>query len=241
MRKLRHAAPLRALAAALAVILAVAMFPVNYLTVHAAGTTLVTDGGAVTWDFEDGNAAIYGEPHTDGSLSITGTFGLNSGGHGADIDKDTVISIAVPAGQTTLTFGVCAYGSSTADISVGDELLADDFSLNHATTDGSESSIQYTSDVPATIMVTVSGSGFLHYITAKTVTVPEYASVSGTVEDETGDSASVDGETLLFTDESENVVKAEIVDGAYSASLPIKHTYTVSFENSDVYEITGKR
>lgn len=236
--------PLRLLAVLLAFILTITLCPTEALRVQAAnssGNTIVKDGGAVTWDFTDGNAAIYQESHEDGSLSVTGNFSLykQQPQHGANIGDGTVFSIQVPAGQTTLTFGVCGFGSSNADISVDGEVLEENFSLNHAATDGEESSIQYTSESPATITVTITGNGYLHSITAKTITPPQVATVSGTVTIATGAADSAVGETLIFTDEEEKTVETEITKEGYTVELPIKHKYTVSFDNSDIYEITG--
>lgn len=237
--------PLRLLAVLLAFILTITLCPTEALRVQAEETNdshiIKTDGGAVTWDFTDENAAIYQESKKDGSLSVTGNFSLykQQPQHGANIGDGTVFSIQVPAGQTTLTFGVCGFGSSNADISVNGEVLEENFSLNHAATDGEESSIQYTSESPATITVTITGNGYLHSITAKTITPPQVATVSGTVTIATGAADSAVGETLIFTDEEEKTVETEITKEGYTVELPIKHKYTVSFDNSDIYEITG--
>ena len=117
--------PLRLLAVLLAFILTITLCPTEALRVQAEETNdshiIKTDGGAVTWDFTDENAAIYQESKKDGSLSVTGNFSLykQQPQHGANIGDGTVFTIRVPAGQTTLTFGVCAYGSSSAKISTG--------------------------------------------------------------------------------------------------------------------------
>lgn len=232
-RKRQRKTPLRILAAAIAVMLTVTLLPTDMLTAWAAGTDLETDGGAVTWDFREQSAAIYQAAGEDGSLSVKGSISYNGAQHGANIGNDTVFSLNVPAGQTTLTFSVCSYGSSVADISAGDKVLEQDFVLKGASTDGQTSSVQYTSDTPATITIAISGTGYLHSITAETITPPQIATVSGSVY---GNPA--DGETLLFTAEDGNVTETEISNGAYSVSLPVGHTYTVSFENSDIYAVT---
>lgn len=237
--------PLRLLAVLLAFILTITLCPTEALRVQAAnssGNTIVKDGGAVTWNFTDGNAAIYQEPYEDGSLSVTGPFSLNTDDptHGAAIKNGTVFSIQVPAGQTTLTFGVCYYSHSTAKIYVGDKVLEQKFMLQTGeASDTASSSIQYTSESEATITVEVSGGGYLHFITAKTITPPQVATVSGTVTIATGAADSAVGETLIFTDEEEKTVETEITKEGYTVELPIKHKYTVSFDNSDIYEITG--
>lgn len=234
--------PLRLLAVLLAFILTITLCPTEALKVQAAnssGNTIVKDGGAVTWNFTDGNAAIYQEPHEDGSLSVTGPFNLHTDPkHGAAIGNGTVFSIRVPAGQTTLTFGVCYYSHSTAKICVGDKVLEQEFMLQTGeASDTASSSIQYTSESEATITVEASGGGYLHFITAETITPPQVATVSGTVTATT--SNSVDGQTLVFTDETGNTAETQITAGEYTVALPVGHTYTVSFKNSDIYEITG--
>lgn len=191
--------------------------------------------------FKAGNAAIYQDAHKDGSLSVTGPFALHTDPkHGAAIGNGTVFSIRVPAGQTTLTFGVCYYSHSTAKIYVGDKVLEQKFMLQTGeASDTASSSIQYTSESEATITVEVSGGGYLHFITAETITPPQVATVSGTVTIATGAADSAVGETLIFTDEEEKTVETEITKEGYTVELPIKHKYTVSFDNSDIYEITG--
>lgn len=234
--------PLRLLAVLLAFILTITLCPTEALKVQAedsSGNTIVKDGGAVTWDFTDGNAAIYQDAHKDGSLSVTGPFALHTDPkHGAAIGNGTVFSIRVPAGQTTLTFGVCYYSHSTAKICVGDKVLEQEFMLQTGeASDTASSSIQYTSESEATITVEASGGGYLHFITAETITPPQVATVSGTVTATT--SNSVDGQTLVFTDETGNTAETQITAGEYTVALPVGHTYTVSFKNSDIYEITG--
>lgn len=184
--------------------------------------------------FYKSSSAIYSG--SDGSLSVDGTFSYNGGQHGANIGNGTVFSLEVPAGQTTLTFGVCSYGSSSATVSAGDQVLEERFSLSGAATDGQEASIQYTSETSTTITVDVIGNGYLHSITTETITPPQVAVVSGTVTSASGSSA--DGQTLVFTDESGGTLNTGIADGSYRVSLPVGHVYTVSFENSDIYEIT---
>ena len=238
MYRTSHRKALRIFAVLLTFVLTVTLFPAEALVVQAAGSTIETDGGAVTWDFRDQNAAIYQELH-DGSLSVSGSLSHNGTQHGADIGDGTVFSIQVPAGQTTLTFGVCAYGSSSASISVDGAVVEENFSLNGAATDGGESSIQYTSESPATITVTITGNGYLHSITAETITPPQVASVSGSVTSSAGTGGSVEGETLIFTDEDGDTVEAKITANEYAVSLPVGHTYTVTFKNSEVYGVTA--
>lgn len=237
--------PLRLLAVLLAFILTITLCPTEALRVQAEETNdshiIKTDGGAVTWDFTDENAAIYQESKKDGSLSVTGNFSLykQQPQHGANIGDDTVFSIEVPAGRTTITFSVCTYGSSVATISTDKgKVLEESFSLNGESIapDGEMSSIHYNSDSAATIIVAVTGNGYLHSITAETITPP--AIVSGTVSSNTGTGSSVDGQTLVFTDETGNTTETQITAGEYTVALPVAHTYTVSFKNSDIYEIT---
>lgn len=235
--------PLRLLAVLLAFILTITLCPTEALRVQAEETNdshiIKTDGGAVTWDFRNSANPIYTNK-VDGSLSVNGSISYNGGQHGANIGDGTVFTIRVPAGQTTLTFGVCAYGSSSAKISTGQgEVLVEKFSLKKAeeAQDGEPSSIQYTSESEATITVSVTGNGYLHSITAETITPPQVATVSGTVTATT--SNSVDGQTLVFTDETGNTTETRITAGEYTVALPVAHIYTASFKNSDIYEITG--
>ena len=230
----------RLLAFVLTFALMINMMPPKLLIVKAEGSTLVTDGGKITWDFRDESSPVY-TSGVDGSLSVQGTFTYDESKsqHGATIGNDTVFSIAVPAGQTTLTFGVCAYGSSTAVISAGETVLQEAFPLGGAAQDGQEAVVQYTSETDSMITVTVTGNGFIHSISAETTTPPQVASVQGTVADESGSAGGADGQTLIFADENGQTTETEIAEGSFAVSLPVGHTYTVSFANSDVYEITG--
>ena len=229
--------PLRFLAGLLSLVLALSLFPQGLSTVRAAGSVLETDGGKVTWNFEDADAPVYAD-RQDGSLSVEGTLALNSGGHGADIGNDTVFTIAAPAGQTTISFGVCSYGSSTAVVKADGQILEESLLLNGAAEDGADTSVQYTSDAEAVITVEVSGNGYLHHISAETVTPPRIAVVSGNVSAVSGSEDSAEGQTLLFTDETGSETGAVISGGMYSVSLPTGHKYTVAFENADIYEVT---
>ncbi len=229
--------PFRFLAGLLSLILVVSLFPQGLRTVQAAGNVLETDGGKITWDFGDGSSPIYTDGQ-DGSLSAEGTLALNSGGHGADIGNDTVFTLTVPAGRTTVSFGICAYGSSMAVVKANGQIIAEDLPLNGALEDGAETSVSYTSDAEAVITVEVTGNGYIHHISAETITPPRTAMVSGSVSAASGSGDSADGQTLLFTDEAGSEVETVINEDAYSVSLPVGHAYTVSFENSDVYEVT---
>ena len=229
--------PFRFLAGLLSLILVLSLFPQGFGIVQAAGNVLETDGGKITWDFEDGSSPIYSD-RQDGSLSAEGTLALNSGGHGADIGNDTVFTLTVPAGRTTVSFGICAYGSSMAVVKANGQIIAEDLPLNGALEDGAETSVRYTSDAEAVITVEVTGNGYIHHISAETITPPRTAMVSGSVSAASGSEDSADGQTLLFTDEAGSEVETVINEDAYSVSLPVGHAYTVSFENSDVYEVT---
>ena len=229
--------PFRFLAGLLSLILVVSLFPQGLRTVQAAGNVLETDGGKITWDFGDGSSPIYTDGQ-DGSLSAEGTLALNSGGHGADIGNDTVFTLTVPAGRTTVSFGICAYGSSMAVVKANGQIIAEDLPLNGALEDGAETSVSYTSDAEAVITVEVTGNGYIHHISAETITPPRTAVVSGSVSAASGSEDPADRQTLLFTDESGSEVETVINEDAYSVSLPVGHAYTVSFKNSDVYEVT---
>ncbi len=239
--------PIRLLAVMLAMALVVTLTPYQAMTVQAEGEdhTLETDKGPVTWDFRDESAAIYTEDsegnYNDGSLSVDRKLYINGdNSHGAVIQDGTTFSLRVPEGQTTITFGVCSYSHSTANIYSENNQINPALSLagngSGGADDQREESIQYTSNTDTTITIAVTGSGYLHYITAETITPPQVATVSGGV---TGTPEnSVDGENLIFTDSEGETVTGLIENGEYSVSLPIGKTYTVTFENSDVYEIT---
>ncbi len=152
---------------------------------ETGGNILETGGGAVTWEFRDQSAPIYTE-HKDGSLSVSGTFSCNGPQHGANIGNDTVFTLAVPEGLTTITFGVCQYGSSTAKITANETVLEESFSLSGASSDGQEVSVEYSAESKSEIVIQVTGVGFLHSIAAETITPPELAEVSGTVSSEAG-------------------------------------------------------
>lgn len=141
--------PLRLLAVLLAFILTITLCPTEALRVQAEETNdshiIETDGEAVTWDFRNSANPIYTNK-VDGSLSVSGTFGWHDTQHGATIGNDTIFSIEVPAGRTTLDFSVCGYSHSTAKIYVGDVVLAENFMLQtDENSDGNISSVQYTS------------------------------------------------------------------------------------------------
>lgn len=234
--------PIRLLAVMLAMALIVTLTPYQAMTVQAEGTDLTTGGEPVTWDFRDKSAAIY-TVGTDGSLSVSGTFSWHDVTHGAVVQDGVTFSLNVPKGMTTIHLGMCREGSETlsAEATSTDGSLENEFSFK-VETDGEEKTIQYTSENASTITISLSGDGqgYLHYITAETVTPPEVATVSGNVTAASESGNSVDGQTLSFVNESgETTATAEINGGQYSVSLPIGESYTVTFENSDVYAITG--
>lgn len=230
--------PIRLLAVMLAMALVVTLTPYQAMTVQAEGTDLTTDGGSVKWDFTERNAPLY-TTQSDGSLSVSGTFTDHGDQHGAIIGNDTIFSINVPAGQTTLELGICQYGSSKAKIQTADGTsIKEDISLGGRTTDTEVESVTFSLDYSETIQIIVTGNGYLHYITAETITPPQVATVSGTISSKSG--SSVAGETLLFTDENEKVVETTIGEGnTYSVVLPIGEKYIVSFKNSDIYEVVN--
>ena len=81
---------------------------------------LELDGSELMWDFRESTFGGYtndlesGWTTEDGCLTIYGTMVHNGTQHGAQTATGNKFSINVPAGQTTITFGVCAYGSSEA-------------------------------------------------------------------------------------------------------------------------------
>lgn len=154
-----------------------------------------------------------------------------------------MFTLAVQEGQTTIKLAACGYSNAgaTATIYVNGESQLQTVNLKtDEQNDGQESSIQYTSETNATITIAITGNGYLHYIKAETITPPQVATVSGTVSPVSGSASdTVAEQKLLFTDETGETVKTEIAaDGTYSVSLPIGHTYTVSFANADIYAVT---
>lgn len=224
-----------ALAAALLLAVSLVLGSLPGIQVRAAGQALTADGPEVTWDFRDQSAPIYSGP--DGSLTVAKMI-YHDNQHGALVSDGAVLTLTVPAGQTTVTLPVCAYSNDaqatwSANGSSGQISLTGDRSNDTLT-----QSFTYTGDA-AQMTITISGSGsiYLHYLTARTITPVETATVRGTVS--LAGSGSVEGETLLFMDGEETAGQTVISNNTYTATLPVGRTYQVVFAQPDLYEITG--
>lgn len=169
----------------------------------------------------------------DGCLTIYGNgMKWHDGTHGASIYAGDKLSINVPAGQTTLTFNVCAYSKATAVAKVDGNQVGETISLmGDGVNDTSETSFIYTASKDTTIDIEMIGNGYLHYIKAKAESVQPVATVTGKVN-------GVDGEVLEFYKGTAKVGESTIENGNYQVSLPIGSKYSVRFADTDSYEVT---
>ena len=208
----------------------------NNITYEELSNRLVLDAAATLWDFRDASFGAYKKSTADwysgDGLVISGTIGHNGTQHGMDASNGSVFSINVPAGQTTIVFSACTYGSGKATVVCGDESKEVVLNWNQVSADdGKETSVIFTNDSDATITITMTAQGFIHYIKAVTETVQPSATVSGTVD------SAVNGEVLNFMINGATVATATIANGAYTVDLPIGSEYTVAFANAALYEI----
>lgn len=244
MRRYRNKA-VRLIAGMLSVMLLAPAYPAEMSQVNAAKkSVVVTDGGAVTWDFKDESAAIYEADDAsgmkvDGSLSISGRFEWHDVTHGAVLSNGTTLSVKVPAGETTIRIGVCVHTNSALTVQLTDRnATAEEVSLPlQAEQEGEEQILRYrsTQDTVVDIQIRGTGSGYMHHLTAETATLQEVTTVSGNVLAD--NRVSVDGQKLLFEDEEENVTEVVIQNGRYRVSLPVGHRYKVAFKNADIYQM----
>lgn len=207
---------------------------------------LTLDAPAITYTF---TSSIFGSTSSvaadtmspDGILTLNGTgMSYNSGGHGLVVGNGSEIAINVPAGQTTVVVTACVYGGSSKAGSLFASLYRDGLKVTddvdlYDSTDGKERTLIFTSDKDTTVVVKVegSGSGYFHYITAKTESVQPTATVSGTI----ANGAAVNGEKLVFKKDGAKVAETTVTGGAYTVDLPIGSKYTVEFENSGTFKI----
>lgn len=208
---------------------------------------LTLDAPAVTYTFTSGIFGSTGAvaPDTmspDGILTLNGTkMSYNTGGHGLVVGSGSEIAINVPAGQTTVVVAACKYtgsqkpGQVFASLYIDGVKVTDDVDLQDAT-DGTERTLICKSDQDTTVVLKVegSGSGYIHYLTARTETVQPTATVSGTIVN----GAAVDGEKLVFKKDGAKVEETVITGGAYTLALPVGSEYTVEFENSGKYRVS---
>lgn len=219
----------------------------NNITYNKLETPRLTlDAAAVTYSF---TSNVFGETgsvpadtmSSDGIVTLNGTNMVwNDTQHGMKVGNGSEIAINVPAGQTTVVVTACKYTASqkantlSASLYINGTKASGDVDLYDAT-DGTERTLICTSDTETTVVLKVegSGSGYFHYISAKTETVQPTATVSGTVD------TAVNGEKLLFKKDGAVVKEAVISGGKYTVELPVESTYTVEFENSGKYRVSS--
>lgn len=201
---------------------------------------LITDAGEVTYDFTQnilGLDTATAVPSTgltsdDGCLTITGNgMKWHDGTHGAAITTGDGFALNIPAGQTTLTFSVCAYSKATAAISMQGSDKVETVSL---TGDGADDTktISYIckSETDTTVNIAITGNGYLHYIKANAESVRPVATVKGSID-------GADGELLYFYDGTAKVAETTVENGAYSVSLPTGSQYRAAFADEDRFEV----
>ena len=136
---------------------------------------LTLNGEEVKYDFRESSFGAYSDADgsyttDDGILTITGAISCNGSQHGANVGNGNVFTVNAPAGKTVITLSGCAYGSSTATLQVNGTAVGDAVSIGQFSSDGTEVTFEYTSDTEVKLGIAISGSGYLHYMKAKTVT-----------------------------------------------------------------------
>ncbi len=205
---------------------------------------LTLNGGAVTWDFTEPASAVYVSPYEDGSLTGSETFTYHDTGHGASFSTNDVLTellkLAVPDGETEVTLSLCAYSDVNGQFVISTDAsgaITNTEIAARAASDGATVSFTYTGEAGDIVISYQGGTAYLHSLTAESITPVEKASVSGSV---TGPSSpSVEGETLLFAATDGSVEETVITNGSYTIDLPVGTTYTVTFENSAVFDVAG--
>ncbi|MDO5402420.1 MAG: pectinesterase family protein, partial [Eubacteriales bacterium] len=207
-------------------------------TYAGALKTLIVGAPAVTYDFRTDILGVttvpeQGQTSGDGVMTIKGRTSYNGTQHGANVYTGDVISINIPKGKTTLTFGVCAYGSASANVEVSGASVGDRIALEgDGTNDKRTTTFVYTSDKAATLDIVLTGNGYLHYITAVAEEVKPAAVITGTVQ-------NADGQTLEFFNGDTKVAEAVITAGSYCAELETGAVYEVKFADFNKYTVTA--
>ena len=98
---------------------------------------------------------------------MSGTLTHRGDAHGANVGTGTKIAINVPAGDVTIIAGACAYGSASAVLKDGDKVVVESQSLGGAETDGADVEFTYSAKEATTVVLEISGSGYLHYLSVK--------------------------------------------------------------------------
>ncbi len=221
---------------------------------NSAAGAAAADGVEKVYDFREGEivSSLYVGDYAvqngqsvksvDGLLEVVGNNKVyyNSSQHGIVINNGDVVRVKV-AGSAEIVLSLCSYtdegGKFTVSSDKGEPSI--DEVAAHVTDDGSGATVIYDGpvDETGTVTFTYSGSqGYLHSISATSSMPVAEAVVSGTV---TG-SAAVEGEKLLFTGADGTSREAFVENGMYSLRLPVGTTYQVSFENSEVFGVTGE-
>ena len=201
----------------------------NYLTL---------DGDEVSYDFRVSTFAGLGKDasttysHSDGILSIDGSFSYKDSQHGATVGDGTILHINAPAGRTIITLGPCQWGSASVALYLGEDELSELVAIGGLSTDSETVTLEYTSEEAVTLSVVVSGGGWLHYLKAKSVTPPNSYVLSGSLTGLTdAELASLSALNFAPTTTSEYVVPEATIDasaGTYSIELEQGTAYTVT-------------
>ncbi len=222
---------------------------------------LELDGSELMWDFRESTFGGYtndlesGWTTEDGCLTIYGTMVHNGTQHGAQTATGNKFSINVPAGQTTITFGVCAYGSSEAVVKCGETEIKKVVLNTNQGSDKTEEVVTYTSEEDTVIDIELITGGFLHYIKAKAESAKDGEVVAATISYDNVECATVTAvynenavsdvvltpEKVIF-DEEPVLEKLLVTSGAaddigegYQVNIDtVEHIITVSHKNIEL-------
>lgn len=207
---------------------------------ESAPVSLILDGAAASLNLADQSLGIYTDCTTDASewkstdkiFTFKGNYGWGNG-HGVHTkskDYGNKVSINVPAGKTTISLGTCQYGTGgPIKLYDGDTLVSDNIEFKTAGCDSVD--VIYIASKDTTLTVEFPYNSYLHSISAKAETVKALATVTGKV------GAAVNGEKLVFNQNGSKVAEAVVTDGSYSVTLEVGKSYTIAFENSNIYEV----
>ena len=120
----------------------------------------------LSWDLTSADAELYAG--TNAAVAISGTFKHRGDAHGADVGTGTKIAINVPAGDTTIVVGACQYGSASAVLTAGGKTVVESQALGGAATDGADVEFTYSAKEATTVVLEISGGGYIHYIKVQT-------------------------------------------------------------------------
>ncbi|MBQ8625157.1 MAG: hypothetical protein IJ419_03170, partial [Agathobacter sp.] len=120
----------------------------------------------LSWDLTSADCELYAGSNP--AVAVSGTLNHRGDAHGADVGTGSKIAINVPAGDTTLIVGGCAYGDGTASLKVDGEVVVESKALGKYTTDGTDVEYTYSAKEATTIVLEVNGSGYIHYLKVQT-------------------------------------------------------------------------